>query len=84
MIFAVETIDPCAQGIDYLFGFGFEEFDFPGVDVSDLVDPDGDGGCVVGSFEGPLVCYASEGACGRVGSGCGARQICRIMSLRHR
>lgn len=84
MLFAVEAINPCTQSIDYLFGFGFKEFGFPGFDVGNFVDPNGDGGCVVGSFEDPFVGYAGEGSCGRVGGGRGARQICRIMSLRHR
>jgi hypothetical protein len=48
------------------------------LDVGDFVNPDGDGGCVVGSLEVPFVGYAGERTCGWVGGGRGARQICRF------
>ncbi len=55
-----KTDDEGPEDGEHFFSFRREEFAGPGRRAADLVEPDGDGSCIVGGFDGIIVsasCY---------------------------
>lgn len=77
-----KAIDPCADGINDLFGFWTEKFGFPGRYIGELVYPDRDFGCVVGGFDVPFMRKTGGGAV-YIRFRCGTCQVWRRLSEWH-